>query len=251
MKHTQTTLALFLIIFLSACGQIKNKSEVENNGINRIDAIEQIGEAIYLPAPQTDGTVSVETALSNRRSHRQFQDKEISLEQLSQVLWAAYGITLPIENRPFLRGGLRAAPSAGALYPLEIYVAVGNVEGIEQGVYRYISQEHKIVKIIDEDIRAKLCSASYNQKMIEEAPASIIYTAIFSRMTDKYGERGRERYVCMDLGHSAQNVYLQAEALGLGTCAIGAFLDGDIAKFLRLPKEEEPLYIMPIGYYDK
>jgi SagB-type dehydrogenase family enzyme len=253
-KNRKIILASFLIIFLTACGQVNNKSELEKDNIDRYnleELAEQSGRVIYLPEPQTDGAISVEETLQNRRSQRQFLDEEISLENLSQILWAAYGITQPRENPPFLRGGLRTAPSAGALFPLEIYVAIGKVMGIEPGVYKYISKEHKIVRIIDRDLRPELTSAAWGQKMIEEAPASVIYTAIFSRMTDKYGERGRERYVCMDLGHSAQNIYLQAEALGLGTCAIGAFADEDIAKILNLPKEEEPLYIMPIGYYDR
>jgi SagB-type dehydrogenase family enzyme len=246
MKN-RLTLALVMMIFLSACGQGNNQSNFEKTNIDESDTI----QAIYLPAPQLDGTVSVEKALYNRRSHRDFQDKEISLENLSQILWAAYGITLPRTDYEFLRGGFRTAPSAGGLYPLDIYIAVGKVEGITPGLYKYIAQEHKIVRIIDEDIRLKLCAASYGQKMIEEAPVSIIYTAIFSRTTNKYKERGRERYVCMDLGHSAENIYLQAEALGLGTCAIGAFSDEQIVKLMQLPKEEEPLYIMPVGYYGK
>ena len=207
--------------------------------------------AIELPEPQMDGTVSVEKALNNRRSHRQFRDKEISVENLSQILWAAYGITLPNDDYAFLRGGFRTAPSAGGLYPLDIYVVIGKVKGVESGVYKYFAKGHKISKFINEDIRAELCAAALGQKMVAEAPVSIIYTAIFSRTTNKYGTRGSERYVCMDLGHSAENVYLQVETLGLGTCAIGAFIDDEVAKILRLPNEEEPLYIMPIGYYDK
>jgi len=243
-KKNKFILALLLLIFLTACGQGSNPSNIEKTNFDSSDVI-------YLPTPQLDGSVSVEKALYNRRSQRDFQNMEISLEQLSQILWAAYGITLSRTDFEFLRGGLRTAPSAGGLYPLEIYVAVGKVEGFESGLYKYIAQGHKIVQISNEDIRAKLCSASYGQKMIEEAPASIIFTAIFGRTTNKYKERGRERYVCMDLGHSAQNVYLQAEALGLGTCAIGAFSDEHIAKIMQLPKEEEPLYIMPIGHYGK
>jgi len=105
--------------------------------------------------------------------------------------------------------------------------------------------------VITGDIRSELCIAALEQPMIKEAPVSIVYTAVFSRTTDKYGQRGRERYVCIDLGHSAENVYLQVEALGLGTCASAAFIDEKMAIVLQLPKEEEPLYIMPIGYNKK
>ena len=246
-KKQKITIALLLMFLLTQCGQVKNPTETTSN--ESLNGIECIEGAILLPNPQLDGTMSVEKALQNRRSHRQFIDKEISAADLSQALWAAYGVTLPHE-RPASRGGFRTAPSAGGLFPLEIYVAVGNVAGIEPGLYKYIPQEHKIVVVLNEDVRTELCAAAWGQKMIETAPASIIYTAIFSRMTQKYGDRGRERYVCMDLGHSAENVYLQAEALGLGTCAIGAFTDEEISKVLQLPADEEPLYIMPIGHYE-
>ena len=209
---------------------------------------------VSLPQPQIDVTVSVEKALNNRRSRRQFKDEEISLEELSQILWASYGITIPVADNPSLRGGLRTAPSAGALYPLEIYIVVGKVRGIEPGVYKYLSQGHKIVRIANgdgkdgkEDVRSALSSAALGQEMIKDAPVSLVYTAVPSRTTGRYGKRGQERYIFIESGHSAENVYLQVEALGLGTCAIGAFSDVGIAEILKLPREEEPLYIMPIG----
>lgn len=202
-----------------------------------------------LPSPFIKGSITVEEAISKRRSHRHFVDSKVSAEQLSQILWASYGITMPRSDHPFLRGGLRTAPSAGGLYPLEIYVLVGKVKGIEPGVYKYISQEHKIVRTIDKDIRKDFCTAALDQKMVSEAPVVLFYSAVFSRCTNKYGNRCRERYVCMDLGHSAQNVYLQVEALHMGTCAIGAFDDDLVKKTMQLPAEEEPLYIMPIGFY--
>lgn len=206
-------------------------------------------EKVYtLPAPSIKGTMSVEEALQQRRSRRQFLDNELSMEQLSQILWSAYGITLKRDDYPVFRGGLRTAPSAGALYPLEIYVLIGNVKGIEPGFYKYNSKEHSIRCIISGDLRKEASTAAYNQKMIKEAPAVLFYSAAFERCTKKYGERGKERYVCMDLGHSAENVYLQAEALHLGTCAVGAFSDEALKKLLQLPAEEEPLYMMPFGY---
>jgi len=190
-------------------------------------------------SPKTCGTVSVEEALANRRSHRNFREDAISADQLLQILWAAYGITSP--------GGLRTTPSAGALYPLEIYAVVGNTEGIEPGVYRYIADGHTLVRTVDSDVRRKLCEAALNQKMVAKAPASVFFSTVFSRMTKQYGERGVQ-YVYVEVGHAAQNVYLQAEALGLGTCAIGAFTDSVVKKILNLPAKEEPLYLMPIGY---
>jgi SagB-type dehydrogenase family enzyme len=189
----------------------------------------------------------VESALYKRRSHRQYEDRALSAKQLSQILWAAYGITSPQPDNPGLRGGLRTAPSAGARYPLEIYAVVGNVEGIEPGVYRYISDEHKIVRTINGDVRETLMAAALNQRMVSEAPVTVFFSAVFDRTTERYGERG-VNYVYIELGHSAQNVYLQAEALGLGACAIGAFNDETVKKLLELSEDEEPLYLMPVGY---
>ena len=246
MKNFIVKISLLIVVAfaLSAC----NNSEVKQtqSPLTKVDG-EQL--TYVLPSPLTDGAVSVEQALQNRRSQRNYVDQAISAEQLGQLLWSAYGLTKPMPDRPALRGGLRTAASAGALYPFEIYVAVGNVKGIEAGLYKYISEEHKIVRLIDKDIREELCAAALGQKMVQEAPATIAYSAIYERMTKKYGDRGRERYVCMDLGHSAQNVYLQAEAMNLGTCAIGAFIDEKMAEVLQLRAEEEPLYLMPIGYY--
>jgi len=219
----------------------------QESGVN-LTKIENSPLTYILPPPAASGSVSVEEALSARRSRRAFQEKALCAEKLSQILWAAYGITTPASN-PSLRGGLRTSPSAGALYPLEIYVAVGNVTGIESGVYKYVSAEHKIVRTIDRDVRRELSAAALNQFMVRDAPAAVIYTAVFSRITGRYGERGRERYVFMEIGHSAQNIYLQAEALGLGTCAIAAFTDSRVSELLGLAAEEEPFYLMPVGYF--
>ena len=238
---------LILLISFSGCKSEKT-NELNQTVLTKTDD-KQL--TYILPSPKTEGKVSVEQALAKRRSQRRFVNQEITSEQLSQILWAAYGVTEPRANPSFLRGGLRTAPSAGALYPFEIYVAVGKVKDIESGVYKYISQEHKIVRTIEKDVREELCSAALGQDMIKEAPVVIIHSAIFSRMTGKYGERGRERYVCIDLGHSAQNIYLQVEALFLGTCAVGAFIDEKISQILQLPENEEPLFLMPVGHYYK
>jgi len=235
-----------ICITFSACVS-ETTANVINNDVS-IDA-EETQLTYILPAPELDGEVSVEKALANRRSHRQFQDKSISTEQLSQILWAAYGITLPRPNEPNLRGGLRTAPSAGARYPLEIYVVVGNVEGLEPGVYRYISEEHKLVKTVSGDVRNELSEAALGQRMISAAPVTVFYSAVFERITERYGDRGIY-YAYIELGHSAQNVYLQVEALQLGTCAIGAFTDDSVRQVLNLPENEEPLYLMPIGHIE-
>jgi len=202
---------------------------------------------VKLPPPVLDGSVSVEQCLAQRRSVREYADSPLTLAEVSQLLWAAYGVTLPVPGVPQLRGGLRTAPSAGALYPLELSVAAGNVTGLAPGVYRYRPETHDLVLVAPGDKRPALFLAASSQTCVRDAPASIVYSAVFSRNTGKYGDRGRQRYVCMDLGHSAENVYLQCGALGLGTCAIGAFDDDSLKLVVRMPKEEEPLYIMPVG----
>jgi SagB-type dehydrogenase family enzyme len=224
------------------------KEKVLNNRPDLI-RIESTPLTYLLSSPHVKGIVSVEEALASRRSHRSFMKDTIPACDLSQVLWSAYGITKPLPGYSHARRGLKTAPSAGGLYPLEVYAAIGNVSEIEPGVYKYFPEEHKIVRTIDKDIRIELCAAAWHQEMIKITPMCLVYTAIFNRNTRFYGERGRTRYVCMDLGHSAQNVYLQAETLHLGTCAIGAFDNTKVRLVMQLPEEEEPLYIMPIGKY--
>lgn len=188
--------------------------------------------------------MTVEEALSKRRSVREYKDTCLTLQEVSQLLWAAYGISDSVKWNGF---GLHTAPSAGALYPLELYLVAGNVSGLPAGIYKFRPKGHCLILVKSGDNRSDLCDAALKQKMIKYAPASIVYSAIFARTTEKYGNRGRERYVCMDLGHSGENIYLQATAMGIGTCAIGAFEDKKVAKIINMSKDEEPLYIMPVG----
>ena len=236
---------LVLLPMLTGCGNVTgNSGEVMQDAAAPVDA----KLAYALPSPATEGDISLEGALAGRRSRRDFQDRELSTEQLSQILWAAYGVTEHRPDSPALRGGLRTAPSAGALYPLEIYAVVGNVADVGAGIYRYDSAEHQIVMIVEGDFREELSESALGQAMLKDAPVTVVYSAVFDRVAGRYGERGIERYVYMEVGHSAQNVYLQAEALGLGTCAIGAFTDNGLRELLRLPSEEAPLYLMPVGF---
>lgn len=250
MKDNGHLFRIILIVLLVTTGCMnKNKPQEEGKPLVKSDSSQF---SYSMPSPVLGGTVSVEEALSKRRSHRSFIDEKISAEDISQILWAAYGITKPLPERPGMKGGLRTAPSAGATYPLQLYVLIGKVSGIEPGVYKYVPQGHRIIRVIDRDVKSSLASAALGQEMIKIAPACLFYSADFSITTGRYGDRGRERYVCMDLGHSAENVYLQAEALHLGTCAVGAFNDAEVRAVMQLPANEEPLYIMPIGrYYQK
>jgi SagB-type dehydrogenase family enzyme len=206
------------------------------------------GPVIELPAPRFEGTVSIEAALKNRRSIRSYTQAPLTLADVSQLLWAAYGITQPRENAPaFLRGGLRTAPSAGARYPLDLYLAAFNVTGLPAGIYWYDSEKHQLMRVVEGDRRKEVSEAAFNQGMFATAAAAIVYSAVYERSMVKYGQRGRDRYVCMDLGHSAENVYLQAYALKIGTVAVGAFTDLWLKKACGMTRPEEPLYIMPLG----
>jgi len=194
---------------------------------------------ISLPAPSLKGSLSLEEALAHRRSVREYKKHFLSLIEVSQMLWAAQGIT-------GAREGFRTAPSAGATYPLEIYLVAGNVKGLSPGVYRYIPRTHALVQTLAGDARARLCDAALGQQWVKDAPATVLIAAVYARTAARYGPRAR-RYIDIEVGHSGQNVYLQAEALGLGTVAVGAFDDGAVKRVLGLNKEEEPLYLMPVG----
>lgn len=195
-------------------------------------------EQVTLPKLRYESTISVEQALLKRRSVREFRNLPLALDDLGQLLWAAQGITD--------RVGFRTAPSAGALYPLELYAFAGNVQGLPTGLYRYIPRGHVLRRIADGDKHPALGRAAYDQPSIAEAPAILALCAVYERVTGKYGERGL-RYVHMEAGHAAQNVYLQAVSLNLGTVVLGAFDDSRVAETLTLGQQEQPLYLMPIG----
>ncbi|AEA46913.1 SagB/ThcOx family dehydrogenase [Archaeoglobus veneficus] len=194
---------------------------------------------VKLPEPRKTGEISVEEVINIRRSRRSYSGELISIKDISQLCWAAQGITEEAY-------GFRAAPSAGALYPLEIFLVVGNSE-LDAGIYQYSPSTHRLKLVKKGDHRRVLCEASLGQSAIEEGALCIVVTAIYERTTRKYGERGI-RYVHMEAGHAAQNIYLQAEALGLGTVSIGAFYDDKVRDVLSVPEEYVPLYVMPVGH---
>jgi SagB-type dehydrogenase family enzyme len=197
-----------------------------------------LADPVKLPEPKYDSKVSVERALFERRSIRNYADEAMTLADVSQLLWAAQGITDP--------AGYRTAPSAGALYPLEVYLIAGKVTTLPAGIYRYKPRGHELVKVVDGDKRAELANAALGQTALKQAPASLVMTAFYERTTSKYRDRGI-RYVHMEAGHAAENVCLQAVSLGLGTVVIGAFYDDDVKKVMRLGGSEEPLYFIPFG----
>jgi SagB-type dehydrogenase family enzyme len=180
----------------------------------------------------------VEKALRERRSVREFKRQPLSIAEISQVLWAAQGITGS--------GGVRTAPSAGALYPLELYLVAGNVEGLTEGVYKYRPDGHELIRAFEGDKRIELSRAALGQTSVRDAAAVLLLTAVFERTTAKYGNRGI-RYVHIEVGHVAENVCLQVVALNLGAVVIGAFDDSQVKRIANLMPQQEPLYLIAIG----
>lgn len=199
------------------------------------------GERVYeLPAPSLEGSMSVEEAIQARRSIREFKDAPLTAEIVGQMLWASYGITLPARR-------FRSVPSAGATFPSEIFLLVRDVEDIEKGIYHYKPLNHSIVQIKKGDFSQELQRMCLNQGWVGKAQCNIIISAEFQRTMGHYGQRG-EMYVHQESGHIGQNIYLQAEALGLGTVAIGAFNEEQVKELLET--EYRPIYIFPIGNRD-
>lgn len=188
---------------------------------------------IPLPPPALVGAVSLETAIARRRTRRQFSPEPLSWQQIGQLLWAAGGITEAAT-------GKRAAPSAGACYPLELYAL------LPDGLYCYAPRDHTLHLTTAGDLRRPVAAAA-GQDFLLSAPLILVIAAEFRRTTQRYAQRGQERYVPMDVGHAAQNLLLQATALGLASCPVGAFDDEQMARQLRLPAGQVPLYLLPVG----
>ena len=194
--------------------------------------------SIKLPQPRFESRVSIEAALSKRRSVRSYSPDPLHLSEISQLLWSAQGLTGAKRYR--------TAPSAGALYPLEIYLAAGSLHDLQSGIYKYDPSEHRIVKTAEDARRTELCRAGLGQGSLRTAPAVLVFCAVFGRVTQKYGRRGH-RYVYMEAGHAIQNTCLQAVALGLGAVVIGAFLDEEVSRTVGLEPDEQPLLLLPVG----
>ncbi len=202
---------------------------------------------ITLPLPRKLSNMSVEEAILLRRSIREYTSDPVKLEHLAMILWAAYGVTDPV-------WGFRASPSAGATYPLEVYVVIGEwgvlveKEGyLTPGVYKYDVHRHLLLLVKSGDVRGELADAALGQEWVRNTPVSLVVCAVFERTTQRYGERGRVRYVPMEAGHLGQNVYLMSTALGYGSVVIGAFIDDRVQSIIGVRQDEIPLYIIPIG----
>jgi len=193
-------------------------------------------EIVNFPKPNLEGLMSLEQAIVSRRSRREFLAKSLTLEQIGQLAWAAQGQDASSKYR--------TVPSAGATYPLELFLVT------EEGLFHFLLAKHALEKLVDRDIRSALAAAAWGQGFIEAAPLTLIFAAQFTRTTTRYGQRG-VRYVYMEAGHAAQNVHLQAESLGLGSVAVGAFDDASVSKVLALPDYLEPIYMVTVGYWHK
>lgn len=233
MKTTLTAVLVMALILVGLGGFIFLRFKQTES-----KQVEAPGAEIKLPAPVFESETAVEAALRERRSIRTYAGTPLTLAELAQLLWAAQGVTHP--------DGYRTAPSAGGLYPLETYAVAGNVKGLAAGIYRYRPHTHTLVKVGEGDKRGALSQAALDQEAVAEGAAVMVLTAVYERTTGKYGERGVQ-YVHMEVGSAAQNVYLQAVSLDLGTVFIGAFHDDEVQAILDLPDEERPLCLMPIG----
>ena len=200
------------------------------------------GDIVPLPTPDETSDVSVEEAIANRRSRREYGESALTRDELGQLLWAAQGVTERTS-------GFRAAPSAGALYPLEMYVIVGTpgVTDLETGLYRYRPANHELIRDELGNVQSELRVAALDQEDVEKAAVDIVMCAVDEQTTQQYGDRGRTRYVPMEAGHAGENLYLQAEALDLATVSIGAFEDDRVRDTVGIPTDQRPLYIFPVG----
>jgi SagB-type dehydrogenase family enzyme len=222
------TFAAFVLSIGFAAAQQKGAA------VNPPEALAKSADQIALPAPAKTGRMSFEEALVRRHSVREFSRKLLTEQQLGQLLWAAQGITRP--------EGKRTAPSAGALYPLEIYVATLG------GFFHYDPRSHRLNRLSAQDLRGELSRAALGQESVRDAAAVFVVAAVIERTARKYGPVRAPRYVHIEVGHAAQNLLLQAVALDLAAVPVGAFHDEQVQKALSLPKDHEPLYLIPVGY---
>ena len=243
-RRAALSLALALLL-LSATAVVITMHRYTDRAAGRGAEVVVRNGYVELPLPRPISGVYLEEAILRRRSIREYRSEPLSIEQLSLILWAAQGIT----DTRYL---FRASPSAGATYPLEIYVVVGD-RGVstgnrflEAGVYRYDVRRHALVLVKRGDVRDALARAALDQEWVRDAPVDIVICAVYERTTRIYGERGY-RYVYMEVGHAGQNIYLMATALRLGTVAVGAFYDERVAEIIGTRRGEHPLYIMPVG----
>ena len=240
-KFTLIALILVVLIFFLLPSiptiqteKTKNNENKDNNNRSKEGQSEKKIEIITLPEPDRQGTSTLEKTIDDRRSIRTFQSQNLSHGEISQLLWAGQGIT--DEESLF-----RATPSAGATYPLELYIVD------YRGVYNYKPEHHRLELIKSGDFRKELAELSFGQSFVEEAPMVIVISAVYDRTTSVYGKEEGKRYVHMEVGHCAQNIILQSVALGLDSVPVGAFSETGVQDTLSFPDNHKPLYLIPVG----
>ena len=218
----------------SDCGTLQAELDRANAELNKLKAeLEGVQAEVA-----TVRTASLEELLRQRRSIREYSDAPLTQDEVMKLLWAGQGITSA--------GGFRTAPSAGALYPLELYLVAGNVDNLTPGIYKYSPVKNDLTLVKEGDVRRSLAAASLGQSSVSDGAIDIVIAAVYERTKVKYGSRG-EIYVHIEVGHAAQNMCLQATALGLGLVTVGAFDDAVVAKVIGMSQDESPLYVMPVG----
>ncbi len=231
--------------------QYIQQSKFSRSSIYSISRLKIAPEAIFkiytdsklysLPEP-VNKNIDFLTLISSRKSHRDFLNKEITLNELSTILWCGYGIREKKGNFFF-----RNVPSAGALYPLEIYLMTFNVSGLPKGIFHYFPKNHSLELLKEGDFSKELIQASLAQNFVSKGAVTILITSIFRRNMAKYGHRGL-RYILLDAGHLAQNMVLGAETLSIGCCPVGAFFDDEINTLIGVDGiEESTLYLLVFG----
>ena len=233
-RHKCVSAVVFMLVVVFMVGTAGCAPSVSDNECDAVKAeLEKVRAEVAAAR-----TASLEELLRQRRSVRNYADVPLTKDEVMELLWAGQGITSPV--------GFRTAPSAGALYPLELYLVAGNVDNLAPGIYKYKPVENGLTLVKEGDVRAGLATASLGQRSVADGAVDIVIAAVYERTTVKYGVRG-ERYVHMEAGHVAQNICLQATALNLGLVTIGAFDDAAVAKIVGISPDEAPLYVIPVG----
>ena len=211
-------------------------------GILAILAVGQVGKQIDLPKPTTKGTMSFEEATSKRRATRAFTADPLTLAQVSQIMWAAQGITTT--SGP----AKRTVPSAMAMYPLTVYVVVGEgkVTDLPAGVYKYVTDGHKLELVRDGDHHADVVAAAMNQNSVQTAPITVVIAADSAKMKERFKERA-DSFVNIEVGAAGQNIQLESVCLGLASVTAGMFDPAKLREAVGAPDSQVPLYILPIG----
>ena len=231
-KHISVIVPLLVVVLIF--GMLGCAAPVSDGGCETLKAeLDKVRAEVG-----TVKTASLEELLRQRRSVRAYSDAPLTQDEVLKLLWAGQGITSA--------GGGRTAPSAGALYPLEIYLVAGNVDNLVPGIYKYNPEKNDLTLVKGGDMRNGLLEASMRQGSVVEGAIDIVIAAVYERTTVKYGARG-ERYVDIEVGHAAQNICLEATALGLGLVTVGAFDDAAVAKIIGMSQDETPLYVIPVG----